>query len=59
MVGWTCLALASYTVGTGIPIVISLSQRSFPRQVATVSSVVMGVSWGIAGLLVTPLGAWG
>ena len=58
MVGWTCLALASYTVGTGIPIVISLSQRSFPRQVATVSSVVMGVSWGIAGLLVTPLGAW-
>ena len=57
LVGGTCLALAGYAVGTGIPIVISLSQRRFPRQVATVSSVVMGVSWGIAGLLLTPLGA--
>ena len=57
MVGLASLALAGYTLGTGVPIVISLSQRRFPRQVATVSSVVMGVSWGIAGLALTPLGA--
>ena len=35
---------------------ISITQRSFPRRVGTISSVVMGLSWGIAGLGITPAG---
>ena len=44
--GLLCLSLAGYSVSSGVPIVISITQRSFPRRVGTISSVVMGLSWG-------------
>jgi len=41
---------------SSIPVVISLAQSKMPSHVGTISSMVMGFSWGIAGLLVSILG---
>ena len=50
------LTLAGYIFFTSTPLVISLCQRAFPNSISIVSSLVMGVTWGLAGLLVTPTG---
>ena len=42
---------------SSIPVTIIMAQELFPQRVNTVSSLIMGLSWGIGGLLVTPLGA--
>lgn len=55
--GLLCLGLAGYSISTGVPLVLSITQRSFPARVGTMSSVVMGLSWGTAGLGITPAGA--
>ena len=54
--GIACFGLAGYSIVTGVPILIAISQRSFPRRVGTISSFVMGVSWGMAGIGITPAG---
>ena len=54
--GLVCLALAGYVISLGIPVVISIGQRSFPKRMGTISSVLMGLSWGTAALLITPAG---
>ena len=56
LTGLACLALAGYTVSSGVPVIISMGQRSFPRRRGTISSVVMGLSWGTAALMITPAG---
>ena len=57
LAGLACLAMAGYCICSGIPVIISLGQRSFPRRMGTISSVVMGLSWGISALTITPAGA--
>lgn len=57
LAGLVCLALAGYTISSGIPVVISIGQRSFPKRMGTISSILMGLSWGTASLLITPAGA--
>ena len=52
--GIACFGLAGYSIFTGVPVLIAISQRSFPKRVGMMSSLVMGVSWGIAGLCLTP-----
>lgn len=52
-----CLGVAGFSIFSSIPVVIVMAQELFPGRVNTASSLVMGLSWGIAGLLVTPLGA--
>lgn len=52
-----CLGVAGFSMFMSIPVVIITAQELFPGRVNTVSSVVMGFSWGIGGVLVTPLGA--
>lgn len=42
---------------SAIPVVIVMAQELFPHRINTVSSMTMGLSWGMGGLLVTPLGA--
>ena len=54
--GLACLALAGYTISLGVPVIVSMAQRSFPRRRGTISGVVMGLSWGTAALMITPAG---
>ena len=51
------LGIAGFFIFMSIPVVIIAAQELFPGRVNTVSSLVMGLSWGIGGILVTPLGA--
>jgi FSR family fosmidomycin resistance protein-like MFS transporter len=52
--GIAFLALAGYILFTSTPLVIALSQKAFPNNISLASSMVMGVTWGVSGLLVTP-----
>jgi FSR family fosmidomycin resistance protein-like MFS transporter len=52
-----CLGLAGFAIFSSIPVVIIMAQELFPGRVNTASSLVMGLSWGVAGIMVTPLGA--
>ncbi len=51
------LGVAGFAVFSSIPVVIIMAQELYPGRVNVVSSLVMGLSWGVAGVLVTPLGA--
>jgi FSR family fosmidomycin resistance protein-like MFS transporter len=51
------LALAGLFSFSSIPVNIIMAQELFPSRSSTVSSLIIGVGWGIGGLLVTPLGA--
>ena len=55
-VGIVFLALAAYALFTSTPLVISLGQRAYPKNISMASSMVMGFAWGSAGVLVTPTG---
>lgn len=58
--GWLALVFLGFAgviLFASIPVSIVLAQQLFPRQAGTVSSVMMGLAWGIGGILVTPLGA--
>lgn len=52
-----CLGIGGFFILASIPVVILIAQELLPGRINTASSLVMGLSWGIGGLLVTPLGA--
>ena len=56
LAGIICFGVAGYTIFTGVPILIAISQRSFPNRVGVSSSVVMGLSWGTGAILLIPMG---
>lgn len=49
ILGGTCIAATN-------PITLALAQESAPESRSTVSSLVMGVSWGIANIVASPIG---
>jgi len=51
------LAATGFAIFSSIPVVIITAQELFPTRVGIASSLVMGLSWGLGGLLVTPLGS--
>jgi len=51
------LGVAGFAIFSSIPVVIIMAQELMPSRITMASSLVMGLSWGVAGLLVTPLGA--
>ena len=51
------LGFAGFALFSSIPVIIIMAQELFPGRVNTASSLVMGLSWGVSGVLVTPLGA--
>ncbi|RPI00728.1 MAG: MFS transporter [Calditrichaeota bacterium] len=53
-----CLSLGGFFILSSIPVVIITAQELFPHRVNTASSLVMGLSWGIGGIMVTPLAAF-
>jgi FSR family fosmidomycin resistance protein-like MFS transporter len=57
IVGVIALAAAGFFIYSSISVNIVMGQDLFPRQAGAISSLMMGMGWGIGGLAVTPLGA--
>jgi len=51
------LALAGFCLSASLPVTIIMAQELVPQRSSTVSSLMMGFCWGIAGFMLTPLGA--
>ncbi|HHM23496.1 MAG TPA: MFS transporter [Bacteroidetes bacterium] len=51
------LALAALFIFSATPVNIILGQDLLPGNASFISSIMMGLAWGVAGLLATPLGA--
>lgn len=49
VLGGTCIAATN-------PITLALAQEAAPESRSTVSSLVMGVSWGVANIVASPIG---
>ncbi|MGH9666594.1 MAG: MFS transporter [Bryobacteraceae bacterium] len=52
------LALAGLTLLFTIPVNVVMAQDLVPSQAGTASALMMGFSWGMAGLLFIPLTGW-
>ncbi|MCK5738618.1 MFS transporter, partial [bacterium] len=51
------LALAGFSLSASLPVTVLIAQGIAPKRTGLASSLMMGFCWGIAGLLLTPLGA--
>lgn len=43
-------------MNAGIPVAVAMAQELEPTQTATVSGLLMGFTWGFAGLFYAPIG---
>lgn len=50
------LAVSGILMNAGIPVAVVMAQEHEPRQIATVSGLLMGFTWGFAGLLYAVVG---
>ena len=50
------LAATGALMNAGIPVAVALAQELEPGQTATVSGLLMGFTWGFAGLFYAPIG---
>lgn len=50
------LAVTGALMNAGIPVATALAQELEPKQMATVSGLLMGFTWGFAGLFYAPIG---
>lgn len=63
--GWAlpCLATMGFMLTFSTPVNIILGQQIVPQNAGFMSALMMGFAWGVAGLLMTPVGAiadiWG
>jgi len=55
--GLPFLALMGFFLSSSTPVNIILSQEIIPSQASFMSSIMMGLGWGVAGLVMTPIGA--
>ena len=55
-ISYCALGLAGGLLLSSIPTVITQAQAALPGHMSTVSSMVMGVSWGVGGILVSFVG---
>ena len=53
---WACLLLTGLTLQLSLPVYVVYAQELFPRQMSTVSGLMMGFAWGVSALLLTPIG---
>ena len=60
---WVLLVLGGSVLSSSSPVTTALAQRANPEARSTASSLAMGVSWGLANWVTSPLGlvadAWG
>ncbi|HET8984914.1 MAG TPA: MFS transporter [Trueperaceae bacterium] len=54
---YLCVALAGMLVNGGLPIMVVSAQDMAPHAIATVSGMMMGLTWGTAGVLYLGVGA--
>jgi hypothetical protein len=52
------LALGGFILLFTIPVNVVMAQDLVPSQAGTVSALMMGFSWGMAGLIFIPLTGW-
>ena len=52
-----CLTLAAGTLSGANSVIIALAQELVPTRAGTASSVVMGLGWGVAGILLIGFGS--
>jgi FSR family fosmidomycin resistance protein-like MFS transporter len=50
------LAMTGALMNAGVPVAVTMAQEHEPRQMATVSGLLMGFTWGFAGLLYGAVG---
>jgi len=55
--GLPFLALMGFFLSSSTPVNIILGQEIVPSQASFMSSIMMGLGWGVAGLVMTPIGA--
>jgi len=57
------LLLGGALLSASNPVIVAHAQELLPQRASTASAVVMGVAWGVGGLLISPVGvladAWG
>ncbi|NIA06620.1 MAG: MFS transporter [Actinobacteria bacterium] len=58
--GWllVIIVLAGLAVGSTIPLVTAIGQRLIPESSAVVSSILMGVAWGVSGIAAPLIVTW-
>jgi FSR family fosmidomycin resistance protein-like MFS transporter len=49
---WACVAASGFLLGMTQPLLVSYGQRLVPRSQRLASSITMGVTWGIGGIVV-------
>jgi hypothetical protein len=52
-----CLALGAGTLSGANSVVIAMAQELVPSRAGTASSLVMGLGWGVAGILLMGFGS--
>lgn len=55
--GLPFLATMGFFLSSSTPVNIILGQEVVPSQAGLMSSIMMGLGWGVAGLVMTPIGA--
>ena len=55
--GLPFLAIMGFFLSSSTPVNIVLSQETVPTQASLMSSIMMGLGWGVAGVFMTPIGA--
>lgn len=53
---FACLLLSGAILGLSNPVPLTIAQELIPDGASTASSIMMGFSWGLAGLLALPFG---
>jgi FSR family fosmidomycin resistance protein-like MFS transporter len=57
ILGLAFLAIMGFFLSSSTPVNILLGQEMVPTQASFMSSIMMGLAWGVAGLFMTPIGA--
>ncbi len=55
--GLPFLAIMGFFLSSSTPVNIILGQEIVPTQASLMSSIMMGLGWGVAGIFMTPIGA--
>ncbi|MBI5836120.1 MAG: MFS transporter [Candidatus Eisenbacteria bacterium] len=53
---WACLMLSGLILQVSLPVNVVYAQELMPRQMSTVSGLMMGFAWGVSSLLLAPIG---
>src|SRR5262249_39583590 len=55
--GLVCLVLGGFFLQSSLPVNVVLGQELSPQHSSTISSLLMGASWGVGALIIGPIAA--